>query len=60
MNIEQIKSTRREKGLSLRDVSDKTGISIATLSRIENGSNVSYKTVAKLTEFLKEQEKPTK
>lgn len=60
MNIEQIKSTRREKGLSLRDVSGKTGISIATLSRIENGGNVSYKTVAKLTEFLKDQEKPTK
>lgn len=53
MYIEDFKFTRKALGLTLRDVSKETGISITTLSRIEKGSNVGSKTVIKLEEFYK-------
>ena len=37
---EMIKTQRRERGLSLRKVSDLTGISAAALSRWESGKRV--------------------
>src|SRR5438094_9806096 len=33
-----VRRRREERGLSLRDVADKTGVSASTLSRIENGT----------------------
>ncbi len=33
-----IKRRRQERGLSLRDVGDETGVSASTISRIENGT----------------------
>src|SRR5438045_4695044 len=33
-----IRRKREQKGLSLRDVADETGVSASTLSRIENGT----------------------
>lgn len=54
MYIEEFKTTRKALGLTLMNVSDETGISIATLSRIEGGSNVGIQTVMKLEEFYKE------
>src|SRR3989449_11545206 len=33
-----VRRRRQERGLSLRDVADRTGVSASTLSRIENGT----------------------
>ena len=45
------KSRRDKLGLSLREVTEKTGVSKATISRIENGKLAEYENVRKLHEF---------
>lgn len=42
---------RRNLDLTLRDVSKCTGVSIATIHRLENGKEVMYSTVTKLNNF---------
>ena len=48
-----INRRRRELGMSLRDVADKTGVSASTLSRIENGTGKpDADNIARLTLWL--------
>lgn len=37
MTAEQIKTARKEKGITLKELSAKTGINLSNLSRIESG-----------------------
>ena len=50
---EKIRDMRDERKLKLQDVADATGISLATLGRIESNDDsiVSYQNVAKLAQF---------
>lgn len=48
----ELRRRRDEGGLTLRDVETQTGISAATLSRIERGSTPETKTVGQLAEWL--------
>ncbi|MEO6693590.1 MAG: helix-turn-helix transcriptional regulator [Ignavibacteria bacterium] len=50
---EDLKSLREEKNLSLRDISNKTRISISTLENIENG-DYSFQPQAYIRAFLKQ------
>lgn len=43
---------RKQEGLSLRDVSEATGISAATLSRMEHGCNADTENVVALSRWL--------
>jgi transcriptional regulator with XRE-family HTH domain len=43
---------RKERGLSLRDVEEATGVSATTLSRIERGSTPDLEIVSKLAKWL--------
>jgi transcriptional regulator with XRE-family HTH domain len=56
MTVEQLASELRrrrvELDLTLRDVEEKTGISPATLSRIERGSKPEFAVIEKLAEWL--------
>src|SRR6185312_8890619 len=49
---EELRRRRTDEGLSLRDVEDATGISAATLSRIERGSTPDFDIVKKLAKWL--------
>lgn len=49
---EELRRRRTDQGLSLRDVEDATGISAATLSRIERGSTPDFDIVKKLAKWL--------
>jgi transcriptional regulator with XRE-family HTH domain len=48
----EIRRRRDDEGLTLRDVEDRTGISAATLSRVERGSVPEVAVIAKLAEWL--------
>lgn len=45
------KSRRQKLKLTLREVSEKTNVSISTISRIENGKGAEYTTVKALHEW---------
>src|SRR5436305_5196325 len=48
-----VRRRREEKGLSLRDVAEETGVSASTLSRIENGAGKpDADNIARLTTWL--------
>jgi transcriptional regulator with XRE-family HTH domain len=52
---ERLKETRQQKGKSLRDVFEATGVSVPTLSRIERGEandNIETKTLASLAKWM--------
>src|SRR5271170_3666426 len=52
---ERLRETRQRRGKSLKDVFDKTGVSIPTLSRIERGEandNIETKTLVALTKWM--------
>jgi transcriptional regulator with XRE-family HTH domain len=49
---EELRRRRDEGGLSLRDVEEATGVSAATLSRIERGSTPDLEIVTKLAQWL--------
>jgi transcriptional regulator with XRE-family HTH domain len=49
---EELKRKREKTDLSLRDVQDATGVSAATLSRIERGSTPDLEVVKKLANWL--------
>lgn len=53
MNLEQIVKALQDR--NLREVERQTGIGYITLSRLRNGhnKNPSYRTVTKLSEYLK-------
>lgn len=50
-SLEQFKERRKQLNMSLRDVSARIEVSIATISRIENGSECEYGNVKKLNDF---------
>ncbi len=51
--IRSLKATRKEKGLTQKELSELTGIAQADLSKIENGNaNPSLKTLKRLAEGL--------
>ena len=50
MNI--FKENRTKLGLSMQDVADAVGCSKATICRLEQGRNTSYKTVNKIFLFF--------
>lgn len=48
-----LKNLREQKGMTQTELSYITGISIKTISRIENGDeNVNYSTIKKLAQFF--------
>ncbi len=47
-----LKTTRRGRRLSLRDVSDETGVSVNTLSRVERGHLPDLKNYQRLVDWL--------
>lgn len=49
---EELRRRREDDGLTLRDVEAATGISAATLSRIERGSTPDFDIVKKLAKWL--------
>lgn len=50
---EQVKQCRKEKGMTLKDVSDRTSLSIGYLSQLERGlTTVSYQTIKKVANAL--------
>ncbi len=49
---EELRRRRADDDLSLRDVEEKTGVSAATLSRIERGSRPDLEVVEKLAQWL--------
>jgi transcriptional regulator with XRE-family HTH domain len=49
---DELRRRRDEQGLSLRDVEEETGVSAATLSRIERGSSPDLDIVKKLAEWM--------
>lgn len=50
---EQIRALRKEKGLSLEQLAKKSGVALATLSRLENGKHSgNFKTHQKIAEAL--------
>lgn len=49
---ERVRSLRKEKGWKLEDLSDKSGISVSSLSKIENGTNPRFDTVVKIARAL--------
>ncbi len=52
VSIKQVMRERREAmGLCLRSVSDQSGVSHSTISRIENGKAVDWETMVKLAKF---------
>lgn len=48
----ELKRRREREKLSLRDVEERTGISAATLSRIERGSKPEFAVIEKLSQWL--------
>jgi transcriptional regulator with XRE-family HTH domain len=48
----ELRRRRDEEGLSLRDVEKETGISAATLSRIERGSKPEFVVIERLANWL--------
>ncbi len=46
-----LKDKRKELRLSLRDINKETGLSISTISRLENGKDVMHSFYNKLTNF---------
>lgn len=48
----ELKRRREREKLSLRDVEEKTGISAATLSRIERGSKPEFVVIERLSHWL--------
>ena len=50
-SLHDFKARRELLGYSLRDVSKATGVSTATISRIERGNDADYTTVKKLHEW---------
>lgn len=48
-----LKEVRESARLSLRDLAAETGVSIATLSRMENGHSVEYRHVKSVYDYLK-------
>lgn len=55
-SFEYFKECRKKLNLSMRDVTAKTGISIATISRLEQGNEVFYSNVKNLYEFYNSNE----
>lgn len=55
-SFEYFKKYRKKLNLSMRDVTRKTGISIATISRLEQGNEVFYSNVKALYEFYRSNE----
>ena len=51
LSISEFKIRRIKLNMSMQDVADKTGISKATISRLEQGKDVLSKTEKKLNEF---------
>jgi transcriptional regulator with XRE-family HTH domain len=51
---EVLRSWRKMKDLSIRDVAHSVGVSAATLSRIERGENMDGVTLAKIFKWLTE------
>ena len=51
---EKWREIRLQQGYTLKEVSDATGISIAHLSNLENGGNVSLDLMGKLADFYRE------
>jgi transcriptional regulator with XRE-family HTH domain len=51
---ERLRKTRRKRGLTLQQVAEETGISVATLSRIERGfyGNLKSDTLVTLTDWM--------
>ena len=49
---DELRRVRKDRGLSLRQVESKTGVSAATLSRIERGSTPELDIVTKLAEWM--------
>jgi transcriptional regulator with XRE-family HTH domain len=51
---ERLRSTRKKRGLTLQQVSEATGVSVATLSRIERKDlkDLESKTLMRVTEWL--------
>ena len=52
--LEQIKYCRKEKGMTLKELSEKTGLSVGYLSHLENGerNNPSLDTLIKICNAL--------
>ena len=52
--LKQIKNCRKQRNMTLTDLSEKTGISAGYLSHLENGSrkNPSYDTLVKISNAL--------
>lgn len=49
---ETIKKMRKAEGINLRDMSKRMNISVPTLSRIENGKEVTIKTYNKIHAYI--------
>jgi transcriptional regulator with XRE-family HTH domain len=53
VNVERLKELRRERVLSLRELEEKSGVTYATIWRIEDGRQGAHpRTVRKLAEAL--------
>jgi transcriptional regulator with XRE-family HTH domain len=48
----ELRRQREERDMSLRDVEDATGVSAATLSRVERGNTPEFGIVTKLAQWL--------
>jgi transcriptional regulator with XRE-family HTH domain len=49
---EMLRTTRRQKRLSLRDLADQTGVSFNTLSRVERGHVPDLRNLRRITDWL--------
>jgi len=53
VNVERLKELRRERGLSLRELEERSGVSYNTIWRLEDGRQGAHpRTVRKLAEAL--------
>ena len=53
VNVERLKELRRERVLSLRELEEKSGVTYATIWRIEDGRQGAHpRTIRKLAEAL--------
>jgi ribosome-binding protein aMBF1 (putative translation factor) len=53
-----IRAARRSRALSLREVSEQTGVGFATISRIEHGDGYNSRVLPALLAWLSEPSKP--
>lgn len=53
----RLKTKREHRKLTLRQTADQIGVSTATLSRLERGSDISLKTALKILEWVTAKQK---